>query len=281
MLPIVHIAGVISFVIYTVSAVVFLTSVIRRSDRTIALGNRCAGLAFFFHTVAFAGVVVGDGISSLVGAGGDYYFLFSWLLALSFLVGLLRFSYPILGAFATPAIVLALGGSSYMMHLSVDTEGASHTHPLILLLHIVPALCAEVTLFFAFVVSAAYLGQERRIRQKSMDAFSLRGPSLERLDFLQGRFVLIGFIAMSFAVLSGVLWGVSQQRALSWGDFSQWASLLAWGLLGVILFLRHRIAWSARRLARITAITAGLYFIGLILVVLLGGGVLHAFGRMS
>ncbi len=164
------------------------------------------------------------------------------------------------------------------MHVEAGTPG-ERVGLLFFVFHVVPALCAEVSLFFSLVVSSIYCIQEKRLRAKQLDSFDLKGPSLDKLDFLVGRFVLFGFLAMGLAVVSGAVWAVSKNFRLLTGDFAQWASLAAWLLLAFVLQVRRSSAWSARRVARFTVGLATIYFAGLILVVLSGHGVLHVFGR--
>ena len=276
MQDLIHFGGVLAFALYCAASGCYLLNVARRKEIFVDAAYKLFISAFLAHTIGIVSLAISDSQVGLV-SGGDYYFLLSWTVAASHLLGARKFKFPIIGAFVAPAVAVLLASSSYMMHVDQAQLG-ERVGLLFFVFHVIPALCAEVCLFFSFVASSIYCIQEKRLRAKKLDSFDLKGPSLDRLDFLVGRFVLFGFLAMGLAVISGAVWAVSRNLLLLTGDFSQWASLAAWILLGLVLQVRHSSAWSSRRVARFTVGMSALYFFGLILVVFSGRGVLHVFG---
>lgn len=274
-----HLFALTSLVLYAFSSAVFLWEVVRGKNSVVRIARVFFRLGFLFHTLALIALVFGLN-KIFLDNGADYFFWVSWGLALVLFALRKRIDYPIVGAVAIPLIMLFMGSSSYLMHWDaralVPEDGSSAPQEFLLLsLHAIPALMAVVSLALAFVVSVVFVIVERRIRKRSASAVVNPGPNLQILDKLNRMSVLFGFAGITLVVLSGSLWAISMGRSiLSW-DFSILSGFLVWFLLALILHARNSWEWSARRIAKLTVLATGFFFISVFLVLFWSGRLTH------
>ena len=278
-----HLLAIIAIVLYIVSSVLMLVQLWRSK-----VGGRVSKAArlFFFgallaHT-ATMGFVTQDPDLMLLDNGADYFLWVSWVLALVFAFLQRRLDYPIVGAFIVPAIVLFMGCSSYLLHkdassVLVEAAAQSETTGVFLsFLHAIPALVAVVTLALALVVSVVFLIVERRLKQRKTAVLAISGPNLQLLDRLNKQLTQVGFLAISFVVLSGGLWAVSERKPIFSPDTSVISGIILWVLLACILHVRLVLRWSPKQVSRLTVLVTAGYFITVFLVLALAGQVTHA-----
>lgn len=277
-----HLLAVTSMVLYVLAAALMIFQLWRpsRAGRTV----RVAQLSFFsalaLHTVTL-GLVLNDSRYVLLENGADYFLIASWGLAAAFAALQRRLNYPIVGAFLIPAIVLFMGSSSYLLHqeatslLPTDSSQAKEGI-LMSLLHGVPALVAVVSLAMALVVSAVFLIVEGRLKARKAGALSISGPNLQLLDMLNRQLIQVGFVAISFVVLSGSLWAVSRQQPIFSADTSVISGLVTWMLLAFILHVRLVLKWSPKQVSRLTVLVTASFFITAFAVMAWAGRFTHA-----
>lgn len=268
-----HTVGISAVVLYLISAILFLTCVVSRRSSSGKVAACFFWAGFSLHCVL---VLVSIGEQRLLPVDGvsDYQLWISWVVALCYCILARKIHFPIIGAFVTPAVALFLVSSSILAHRETYSslqEGGL----LMFLLHVLPAIVSEVSLVFAFIVGIVFLLQEHRIKLKSVDVFSIKGPSLNLLERLNRRFVLIGFVAMTLAVISGSVWAASLKLPLFSGDPTQVSALCAWLLLAVLLHLRVAMGISAHRLSQFTVLFAGAFFLAVFMLVYFNGSGLH------
>lgn len=251
-----------------------------RAGRTAGAAHAAFLAALGLHTITL-GLVLKDDRFLLLDNGADYFLLVSWGLAVVFALLKRRLNYPIVGAFLIPTIVLFMGSSSYLLHnepvsLLADPSVQTKEGILLSLLHGVPALVAVVSLALALIVSAVFLIIERRIKQRRGEMLSLAGPNLQILDVLNRQLVQVGFVAISFVVLSGSLWAVSEQKPVFSADTSVISGLVTWVLLACILHARLVLKWSPRQVSRLTVLVTASFFVTVFAVMAWAGRITHA-----
>jgi ABC-type uncharacterized transport system permease subunit len=175
-----------------------------------------------------------------------------------------------------------MGCSSYLLHKdssSVLAEAAAQGERagvFLSFLHAIPALVAVVTLALALVVSVVFLIVERRLKQRKTGVLAISGPNLQLLDKLNKQLTQVGFLAISFVVLSGGLWAVSVRKPIFSPDTSVISGIILWVLLACILHVRLVLRWSPKQVSRLTVLVTASYFITVFLVLALAGQVTHA-----
>jgi len=277
-----HLLAIASIALYVLATTLMLLQLWRpsRSGKTLRFAQCSFYGALLFHT-ATLGLVLNDARYVLLDNGADYFLLVSWGLACAFALLQRRLNYPIVGAFLIPTVVLFMGSSSYLLHkeaASLLAEPSSQTSAGIFLslLHGIPALVSVVSLALALVVSAVFLVVERRIKARRAGALSLTGPNLQLLDLLNRQLVQVGFVAISFVVLSGSLWAVSQQKPVFTADTSVVSGLVTWLLLACILHVRLVLKWSPKQVSRLTVFVTASFFVSVFVVMAWAGRLTHA-----
>jgi ABC-type uncharacterized transport system permease subunit len=270
-----HLLIIISLLGYLLSAGFYLLSLVPKRGDLAKIATGALWGAFVSQTLSIVLLAANESFTALYNSG-DFYFLLSWLLTLLYCFMGRKIRYSTIGACIAGTASLLVVSSSLVVHMEGATPAASELNYLTVALHVVPALIAEAFLLFAFVLSALYLLQERRLKKKSLDLTRPAGPSLEILDTLAKRFVFWGFIAMSIALGSGTIWAFSAHRALLRGDLLLWSAFVSWVLLAVILHATRHLYWSHRKIATLTASAVGLFFISLTLILITSGSSFHA-----
>lgn len=105
--------------------------------------------------------------------------------------------------------------------------------------HIGLSLLAEIQLALALMLGVLYWVQERRLKQKTVFVGESSFPSLETMDRVQYRLLIIGFISLTLGI-GMVALGSSLKPAQSW-------MFLGWFVYGVILYLRRLMGFRGRR----------------------------------
>lgn len=261
---------------YGAASILFLLDVSFSRPRRQLFAERL----LFTGWIAHSGLILVSMLDGSVSIGnfspgrGDYYLWIAWALPLVYRFAGIQLRCSIVGAFLAPLALLFFVSSSYLVHYQEQTP--VQVGILFRLLHLFPAFVSEVSLIFAFIVSCVFLIQERRLKNKKTVALLLRGPSLDRLEQVNRRFVLTGFVAMTFAILSGSAWSMWYGHGLLQDDLFQWLGIIVWFLLALIHNLRSNRGASPRALARLTVGATALLFIALGLFVGLGEGMGHA-----
>ncbi|MBI3019038.1 MAG: cytochrome c biogenesis protein CcsA [Deltaproteobacteria bacterium] len=105
--------------------------------------------------------------------------------------------------------------------------------------HIGLSLLAEIQLALALVLGILYWIQERKLKQKKVFVGESSLPSLETLDKVQYRLLVIGFISLTLGIGMVVLES-SLKSKQGW-------MFLGWSVYGVILYLRRLTGFRGRR----------------------------------
>ncbi len=114
----------------------------------------------------------------------------------------------------------------------------------------------------AFGVSALYLLVRRRLKHKKLDHLN-RLPSLETLDRLNTRFVVLGFAALTVGIAVGGIWAASMPERPVMGP-TVYGSLITWLWYAAAIQVRVVGGWRGRLAAGFSV----LGFLGLVITLL-------------
>ncbi len=179
-----------------------------------------------------------------------------------------------LGAFVIP-IEAALATASAVL-VSIAPKASVPPDNIFLAFHATTAFAAYAAFAFGAGTGAAYLIQERALKQKKLSRISSALPPLSVLDSLNYRAVALGFPLLTVSMVAGSIWA-----GRVWGGYWSWEpkmtlALCLWLLGAAIFHLRTVEKYQGRRTAILT-IASGL----MVLVVFLGAKFLpggrHAF----
>src|ERR1700732_891397 len=125
-------------------------------------------------------------------------------------------------------------------------------------IHVTSMMASSGVLVSSFVFAALYLVKDRSRSVKSWlngSAIAARLPSLETLDRLTFRAILLGFPIWTFGTMAGAVWGEhAWGRWWGWDPKETWAAI-TWIIYAIYLHAHSLRAWRGRRTALIA--TAG------------------------
>ena len=168
--------------------------------------------------------------------------IYSWVLALFYLILELRSGYSIIGVLITPL------GSLMILTSSLLPRAQEPLLPLLrspwLMTHTAVLLAAYAAFTVAFAAALAYLLQDSSLRRRKL---AWRLPPLPVMDSLSRWLVAIGLVLMIAAIVTGSAWAKQ-----AWGQAWAWQpkqvlALVTVGIFGGYLFVRHASHWSVRR----------------------------------
>ncbi len=207
----------------------------------IAVALQAAGFAL--HTAALVCRGIGAGRLPLTNQY-EFATAFSWGLSLVSLIFVIRFRFPVLGAFAAPVTFLIIG------YAAMQSREVRELMPSLrsnwLGFHVSTAIIAYGAFGVAFVLSLIFL---LRDKAKSGGFMDTHIPGREKLDMISYRSVSLGLLFLTFTIITGAIWA---ERA--WGSYWSWDpketwSLVTWIIYAAYLHLRLRRGWQGRAAA--------------------------------
>ncbi len=206
-------------------------------------------------TAGVAGVVAHTGflasrLPPLVWQFGWMLFV-SWALAIFYAIGALHYSRISWGLFVLP-LVLGLVGLG--VAFGVPPEGTPHhdvggglwgpVHGWLLLL-------ATIGLCVGFLASVMYLIQAHRLRTKAPPGEGLKLLSLERLELMNRRALVVAFPLLTAGMVAGVVL-LAQGSVVHWWDARVLVTAMLWVVYAVVLYLRFARHARGRQVALMT-----------------------------
>ncbi len=168
----------------------------------------------------------------------------AWAAVLFFLLIGPSYRVSFLGAFTAPLVLVICLAA---LILPVDVVRAE---PLVrsgwIELHAAIAILAYGAFALAFVTSAMYLLQERQLKTRRLTSSFLLLPSIEQLDVIHFRLLIMGFTMLTVAMMGGV---ISYHIVGHWTiPKIIWASSV-WVLYGALVLARGLWALRGRKVA--------------------------------
>ena len=235
-------------VLYSLACALYIAFLARGVERLGTFAGRSLAAAIAAHVVLFVGEALGSpdalfrdihqalAVGSLLVAVG--YLAFVWTSP--------NTKFRVLGAFITPITLLFFLGAGLRRGVgTVSDEVRSIMLPIHILVNVLGIVCFAL----AFGVSIAYVMQERQLRQKRMGGLFQRLPSLDTLDTLAFRMVIVGFPLLTLGVVTGSLWAVRLDPDAPPIGATQTMALVTWALFASVLLLRAIAGWRGRRAA--------------------------------
>ncbi len=179
-----------------------------------------------------------------------------WFESLSFFGAIVAFIYmviahknhiPILGAFIMPVswgLLTAAAFSSRAVH-PLPPELRS----IWMGLHVPVMFTSYAILGVAFAVGIAYLLQERQMKSKHPNEMTYRLPSLEELDTLIYKLIIVAFPPLTLGIFLGAVWAYR-----AWGRFWSWDPKETWALITWLVYVAYLLSrliagWRGRKTA--------------------------------
>jgi ABC-type transport system involved in cytochrome c biogenesis permease subunit len=186
---------------------------------------------------------------------------FVWLLALSYLYIEMTTDERAMGVFILPLLV----GLQMIPALrpGVEDRAAVLQGPLFGV-HVSSLLFAYASFALACVIGITYVLLFKEIKAKHLGFFYARLPSLQVLDRMNQRAIVIGWIFLTIGMIVGGIWaaqarggysaGDPRVQAMSLQDPKIFVALGCWIVYSFELFAARRIGWGGRRAAYLSAL---------------------------
>ncbi len=123
-------------------------------------------------------------------------------------------------------------------------------------LHAALSLLAYAALSLATLLAVMLWLQERALRQRQVGGWLRAFPPLTLLESLMFRLILAGFCLLSLALLTGAVF--MEDLFAQHLAHKTVLSLLAWTVLGILLYGRRRHGWRGRRAVHWTLVAMAL-----------------------
>ena len=150
-----------------------------------------------------------------------------------------------LGVFVAPLTLLMLLASQ-----GVDAQPAAPLSGALLGVHVGSTILGTAAFTVAFALAAAYLVQEREVRQKRLRGMFQRLPPLEVLDVASFRSIALGLPALTLGLVTGLSAGLREVGSgipiVSWRHY---LALGVWAVFAAVLALRLLAGWRGHRAA--------------------------------
>src|SRR5437867_3969712 len=185
---------------------------------------------------------------------------FVWLLAVAYLYTEMTTDERAMGVFILPLLVALQAIPAFQP--SAEEPAAVLRGPLFGI-HVSALLFAYASFALACVIGITYVLLFKEIKAKHLGFFYARLPSLQVLDRMNQRVIVIGWAFLTVGLIVGALL-VSQARSVDASDPRVQAmslqgpkifvALVCWAVYSFELFAARRIGWGGRRAAYLSAI---------------------------
>ena len=182
--------------------------------------------------------------------------MFVWLLALAYLFTEMTTDERAMGVFVLPLLV-----ALQMIPALRPAEAQSPVlqGPLFGI-HVSSLLFAYASFALAGVIGITYVLLFKEIKAKQLGFFYARLPSLEVLDRMNQRAIMIGWTFLTLGIIVGAVWASTyagadpRVQAMSLQDPKIFVSAVCWCIYSFELFAARRIGWGGRRSAYLSAL---------------------------
>ena len=185
---------------------------------------------------------------------------FVWLLALAYLYTEMTTDERAMGAFILPLLVAL---QSIPAFKPGTAERAAVLAGPLFDVHVSSLLFAYASFALACVIGITYVLLFKEIKAKHLGFLYTRLPSLEVLDRMNQRAIVIGWIFLTLGMIVGAVWAAQARgydavdprvQAMSLQDPKIFVALICWTVYSFELFAARRIGWGGRRAAYLSAL---------------------------
>lgn len=254
-------------VCYLVGSVAHWSSLSSRRRTVQTVGMTAVISGFSFQTILMAVRAVRWDRVPLTNLY-EWMTFFSWAIILIYLLVYARYRLRALGAFLIPLAFLSLA------FVGLSPQDVVEFFPPLgsvwLVLHIIFAFLGNAAFALTFGVGIMYLFQHRQLKTKKFGSLYYRLPSLEMLDQLNYRSLVIGFPLLTVGMVMGGMWALETKGTLFWDLQRVVPQVIAWAIYAVLFWGRVATFWRGKKAALGSVL-------GFVVVVL--GYLLHTAGQ--
>jgi ABC-type transport system involved in cytochrome c biogenesis permease subunit len=127
-------------------------------------------------------------------------------------------------------------------------------------IHVSSLLFAYASFALACVIGITYVLLFKEIKAKHLGFFYARLPSLQVLDTMNQRAIIVGWVCLTIGLVVGAIWASQapgydpRVQAMSLEDPKIFVALVCWAVYSFEVFAARRIGWGGRRAAYLSAL---------------------------
>ncbi len=243
--------NIVPFALYAAAFIGYVLHFARRTPVSGRLATTMIAAATLAHTftigmrtMELGQVPVFDATSAIS--------MFVWLLAVAYLYTEVTTDERAMGVFILP-LVLALQAIP-AFKADPDIHSPVLRGPLFGV-HVSSLLFAYASFALACMIGITYVLLFKEIKTKHLGVFYARLPSLQVLDQMNQRAIVVGWVFLTVGLVAGVLFAVQTKApAMSIEDPKIFVALICWAVYSFELFAARRIGWGGRRTAYLSAL---------------------------
>jgi ABC-type uncharacterized transport system permease subunit len=139
--------------------------------------------------------------------------------------------------------------------------------------HVSSLLFAYASFALACVIGITYVLLFKEIKAKHLGFFYARMPSLQVLDSMNQKAIVVGWVFLTIGLVVGAIWtgqvrgtapGDPRVQAMSLQDPKILVALVSWAIYSFEAFAARRIGWGGRRTAYLSALGFAIVLLNLV-----------------
>jgi len=243
---------------YAVALVLEITRLFFRSGIRGALMLGFAGAGLVAHT-AFLAYRAAETTGSPLSSKQEWYLIAAWILVVVYLYLTSYHPKTAFGVFLLPMVLGLIGVGALLADAAPFTRMPSSE--LWGTIHGTSVLLATVSVLIGLTAGLMYLWQAYRLKHKLPARTGLRLPSLEWLQRVNSRAIVIAMIMLGIGILSGALLNLIRFRNRAEGVpltdpfVVSTMVMFVWLLLSSVIGIFYRPAREGRRVASLTVVS--------------------------
>jgi len=146
------------------------------------------------------------------------------------------------------------------------TEIPEYLHSLVLGFHVSAALLGYTAISLSAAYGLLYLMLYHEIKSSRLGVVYTRLPNLETLETMSHKAEAFGFVALSVAIVIGVVWLPRVFAQFSYWDPKLVGTLVIWALYAVGLFAKRLLGWQGRKTMLIAIVAFAIVVVSMMVI---------------
>jgi ABC-type uncharacterized transport system permease subunit len=238
--------------------------------RLLALGFVLAGL--LAHTL-YLGYRAVEYSATPLSSSFDWCLVAAWLLVAAYLYLSVYYPRAPLGLYILPMALALVVAAAFADPTPISAGDASRAWGVV---HGIALLAGTLAVMVGFAAGLMYLVQSYHLKHKQAPAPGFRLPSLEWLEKVNSRVIILSALLVGVGFLAGIILNFVEGSggALPWSDPVIWSSALmfAWLVTAAVFNVVYRPARRGRKVAYLTVVSFGFLVVALAMFLLVDSG---------
>jgi ABC-type uncharacterized transport system permease subunit len=230
----------ISLVAYFIASALYLANLHLKSKYLASYGTLATTAGLGIQTVRL--IMQTAAHATPFANAQEAIFFLSWAIALVYLILLIRFKLPAVGALAMPLALIALA----LVYRFIPS-GSPLASGAWLEIHVVAIIISLALFILAFCSAIFYLVQNKLLKSKRLKGMFRKLPPLETDDAIGFYLAAIGFPLLTLGIITGIV-GVETAQLrmqISWDKVT--AAVATWIVYGAYLWAHGASGWRGKR----------------------------------